>query len=70
MDRKDFLKKTLLGSAGVVATTAIAGSSVEKKPSTYDKLMEQVGFNHLPNKENKTMNTILHKADTRRYADH
>ncbi|MBN9292546.1 MAG: pirin family protein [Flavobacteriia bacterium] len=70
MDRKDFLKKTLLGSAGVVATTAIAGSSVEKKPSTYDKLMEQVGFNHLPNKENKTMNTILHKADTRGYADH
>jgi len=38
--------------------------------TTYDKLMNQVGFNHLPNKENKTMNTVLHKADTRGNANH
>jgi len=38
--------------------------------STYDKLMEQVGFNHLPNKENKTMKSVLHKAHTRGHANH
>ena len=27
--------------------------------------MHQVGFNHLPNKEVKTMNTVIHKAKTR-----
>ena len=44
-----------------------------KKPtttSTYDKMMEQVGFNHLPNNESKTMNTVLHKANTRGHANH
>ena len=40
------------------------------KTSVYDKLMEQVGFNHLPNKEHKTMNTVLHKAGTRGHANH
>ena len=38
--------------------------------STYDKLMHQVGFNHLPNKEVKTMNTVIHKAETRGHANH
>ena len=32
--------------------------------------MEQVGFNHLPNKNIKTMNTVLHKAETRGKANH
>ena len=38
--------------------------------STYDKLMEQVGFNHLPNEETKTMKSVLHKANTRGHANH
>lgn len=51
----------------------ITGSSLAKAaphPSTYDKLMEQVGFNHLPNKEIKNMKTVLHKANTRGHANH
>jgi len=32
--------------------------------------LKQVGFNHLPNTEKKTMNTIVHKAETRGHANH
>ncbi len=32
--------------------------------------MEQAGFYHLPNKNIETMNTIIHKADTRGKANH
>ena len=38
--------------------------------STYDKLMEKVGFNHLPNKEIKTMKSVLHKSASRGHANH
>lgn len=66
MDRKNFIKKSLLlGGLGVVAPALFT-----KGKSTYDKLIHNVGFNHLPNKENKTMNTVLHKADTRGNANH
>jgi redox-sensitive bicupin YhaK (pirin superfamily) len=71
MDRKKFIKKTLASAAGVVAGSAILGAnSTKKDESTYDKLMQRVGFNHLPNNESKTMNTVLHKAETRGHADH
>lgn len=70
MDRKDFIKKTILGTAGIVATCSIVNSSEDVSASTFDKLMQQVGFNHLPNKEVKTMNTVLHKAQSRGFADH
>lgn len=32
--------------------------------------MKQVGFNHLPNKETRTMNTVIHKSNTRGHANH
>ena len=70
MDRKNFIKKSLMaGLAGtILPATAKAASSHQ---STYDKLMEQVGFNHLPNEnEITTMNTVLHKANTRGHANH
>lgn len=72
MDRKKFIKKTLLaGIAASVAPTAMAKlSNVRMKKSDYDTLKEQIGYNHLPNKEEKTMNTVLHKADTRGQANH
>jgi redox-sensitive bicupin YhaK (pirin superfamily) len=70
MDRKNFIKKALLGAAGVAAGSSQLQASPEKKQSTYDKLMEQVGFNHLPNKEVRTMKTVLHKAETRGHANH
>ncbi|MEO1259275.1 MAG: pirin family protein [Bacteroidota bacterium] len=71
MDRKNFIKKTLLGAAGIAAgTSGLKANNHEIKKSTYDKLMEQVGFNHLPNKEVTTMKTVLHKANTRGHANH
>ena len=68
--RKDFLKKSMaLSAIGVTAPSILSA----KKPtaiSTYDKMIKQVGFNHLSNNESKTMNTVLHKANTRGHANH
>lgn len=70
MDRKQFLKKSIaLGALGAAAP-ALISEAMANRTSDYDKLAAQVGFNHLPNKEEKTMNTVLHKADTRGFADH
>lgn len=72
-DRKSFLKNTLLGAAASVAGSKLV---VKSENSTYDKLAketdfdDQVGYNHIPNKEIKTMKTVLHKANTRGMADH
>ncbi len=68
MNRKNFIKKTLLGAAGVAAGGSLVQAAA--KTSTYDKLMAQVGFNHLPNQEVTTMQTVLHRADTRGHANH
>ena len=71
MDRKSFLKKSLLtGAAMASGSHILKAKNAERKQSTYDKLMDQVGFNHLPNKEYKTMKTVLHKAQTRGHANH
>ena len=71
MNRKNFLKTGLLGAAGLAAGKTAGAAPV----STYDKLMdqvemEQVGFNHLPNTEERTPRTVLHRAATRGGADH
>jgi len=71
MDRKNFIKKSLLGAAGVATGSAtLKASNIKVKKSTYDNLMKQVGFNHLPNKEIKTMKSVLHRANTRGHANH
>lgn len=71
MDRKKFLKKSLLGVAGMAAGSAsLKAKNAEQKDSTYDKLMRQVGFNHLPNEEVSTMKSVLHKANSRGHANH
>ena len=71
MDRKKFLKNILLtGVAGTIAPQIIKKAEQPVIVSTYDRLMEQVGFNHLPNKNIKTMNTVIHKAATRGNANH
>ncbi len=71
MDRKSFLKKTLLaGAMGALSPQMLRAKNIKLKNSDYDQLMKQVGFNHLPNKEEKTMNTVLHKANTRGHANH
>jgi hypothetical protein len=69
MNRKEFFKRSILGAAALGATPLLVQSKTEHS-STYDRLIDQVGFNHLPNKEEKTMNTVLHKAATRGHANH
>lgn len=69
MKRKDFLKRALL-SGTVAAINPTLAFTKSERTSTYDKLMERVGFNHLPNKELKTMKTVVHKAATRGRANH
>ena len=71
MDRKKFIKNTLIaGVIGAVAPQVLKASNKEVIKSTYDTLMQQVGFNHLPNKNINTINTIIHKAETRGHANH
>lgn len=71
MDRKKFLKNALLtGAAAAAAPGVLRAKNVKPKNSTYDAMMQQVGFNHLPNTETRTMNTVLHKASTRGHANH
>jgi len=71
MDRKKFIKKSIMAAAaGITLPGMLAARQSKLNDSTYDKLMHQVGFNHLPNKENITMNTVLHKANTRGHANH
>ena len=71
MDRKKFIKKSLLASVfGALAPQILRAANVKQPESTYNKLMQKVGFNHLPNKEYKTMNSVIHKANTRGNANH
>ena len=71
MDRKKFIKKSLLASVvGALVPQMLTAANVKQTESTYDKLMQKVGFNHLPNKEYTTMNTVIHKAGTRGNANH
>jgi quercetin 2,3-dioxygenase len=69
MNRKEFLKRSILG-AGALATTGVAGAVVADKAEGLNPA-EILGFNHLPNTNSKIMaNTVLHLADTRGHADH
>ena len=70
MDRKNFLKKAALSTAAAITGSSLLKANNREVKSTYDKLMHQVGFNHLRNKEIKSMKTVLHKASTRGHADH
>jgi len=71
MNRKKFLKNALMASvAGIVTPQVLKATNSDSTKSSYDTLMEQVGFNHLPNKNIKTMNTVIHKAETRGKANH
>ncbi len=65
MKRKQCLRKGLLGLAGVAGASALVKGAKETVQAD-----DQVGFNHLPNKEERTMKTVLHRADTRGHANH
>jgi len=67
MNRKNFIKKSLLGT-GMLVTSAAIGNALNEKENI---LPETVGYNHLPNTNTTIMeNTILHKAATRGHANH
>jgi len=69
MNRKDFIKKGLMGTGMFIASSALG--SLIKNDIDELKELDIIGFNHLPNaKTIKMANTILHKADTRGNANH
>ncbi|WP_374462390.1 pirin family protein [Chryseobacterium sp.] len=69
MDRKDFLKKGLLGTGMFVASASLA--SAMKNDIDEIEPLEPIGYNHLPNTELKIKeNSVIHRADTRGKADH
>ncbi|HRC32208.1 MAG TPA: pirin family protein [Bacteroidia bacterium] len=76
MDRKDFLKKGIMGSSIFVASAAmgqVLKNNIDELAELKTMPMEKdfVGFNHIPNTNSKIMaNTVLHKADTRGNANH
>ncbi len=69
MKRKEFLKKTIAGgSLFILGLTALAKVNNTKDSTKAED--QKLGYNHLPNKEYKTMNSVLHKANTRGDANH
>jgi len=69
MNRKDFLKKGLLGT-GMFVTSAALGDALINDIDEIQPL-EPLGYNHIPNPETKILeNTVLHKAATRGHANH
>jgi len=69
MDRKEFIKKGLMGT-GMFVTTAVAGNILQNHIEEIAPL-EPVGFNHLPATETpKTASSVLHKANSRGHANH
>ena len=69
MDRKDFIKKGLLGTGMFVASAAVA--NIMQNDIDEIKPLDPVGFNHLPSLDTPvTENSVLHKAESRGHANH
>lgn len=69
MDRKNFLKKGLLGT-GMFTATASLGNVLKNEIDEIQPL-EPMGYNHLPNPDPRIAdNSVLHPANTRGNADH
>ncbi len=64
MNRKTFIKNTL------TAASALGLGGLATAGERQENFSAQVGFNHIPPKINNTMNTVLHKANTRGHANH
>ena len=66
MDRKEFLRNSILGSTLFSISNYFSHTKLENPKNS-----ELVGFNHLPiEKINNMENTVLHKANTRGHANH
>ena len=66
MKRKDFILKGMLTSL----STSFISKNLMAKSLDEVELSKSIGHNHIPNNESKTMNTVLHKSETRGSADH
>lgn len=68
MNRKEFIKKGLMGT-GMLVTSSAIGNTITNNID--EQKLEIIGFNHLPNTNSLLMkNTVLHKAATRGHANH
>ena len=75
MERKDFIRKGLLGTGIFAASTtglqALSNNIDELKRLEQLTDKEPIGYNHIPHTKSTIMaNTVLHKADTRGDANH
>lgn len=75
MDRKDFLRKGLLGTGMFVTGASVLGALANSIDELHEleplQQPELLGFNHIPPTKSTIMaNTVLHKADTRGHANH
>lgn len=69
MDRKDFIRKGLMGT-GMFITSAAIGDTLNNDIDEIQPL-EPIGYNHLPNESALILeNTVLHKANSRGHANH
>jgi hypothetical protein len=52
MDRKKFIRNSLIAAAaGITVPGMLKAKRVNNKISDYDKMIDQVGFNHLPRRQ-------------------
>lgn len=68
MRRPDFIKKSVLGIFSGLLIPKLS-LTAEKLNTRFNILRKNIGFNHMPNKETKTKNTVIHKANSRNSAD-
>ena len=68
MKRPDFIKKSVLGIFSGLLIPKLS-LPAEKLNTRFNILRKNIGFNHMPNKETKTKNTVIHKANSRNSAD-
>ena len=69
MNRKEFLKKGILGTGMFVASASL-GNVLKNEIDELD-ILKPLGFNHIPNESSSISDhSILHKANTRGNANH
>jgi len=74
MDRKEFVRKGIMGT-GMFVASGVAAQFIKNdidELTSLDPMEDKiVGFNHIPNTKSNIMeNIVLHKADTRGHASH
>ena len=70
MDRKKFLKQSLLGLAAAGAAPLVVRAADRGAEQKHLAGHDGLGYNHIPNKEEKTMKSVLHRAESRGHANH